>query len=99
MFFDQLFTNLLSEYSSTSIDLSEKKINLFVQQIFQSVPELKQHYLNSHALEQRMIVQRVKDSYVYECKINNKILTVDEYIKDIEGSLGWDWVLSDKNTD
>jgi len=73
--------------------LTQSKVSIIVQQIIRSVLVLKEYYLTSKITEKGIMLKHLRDSYIYECQKANRIISVDEYINDIEKSIGWDWVL------
>jgi hypothetical protein len=72
--------------------LTQAKTSMIIQQIIRTVPELKDYYLTCNSAEKGAMLKHLKESYMHECQKANKIISVDEYINDIERTLGWDWV-------
>ena len=70
-----------------------------VQQIVRLVPELKGYYQESSAEAKQEILRNLKESYKGECELKGRLIPLDHFIKMIEDSIGWEWVMPDSEMD
>jgi hypothetical protein len=57
---------------------------------------LIKYYYDSDSNVKKTIIKHLYESYEYECRTHNKLIPVEQYIYEIEKSIGWDWVLPEE---
>jgi hypothetical protein len=85
--------------SSLPSILTEPKLNPIVQQILRQVAELSQFYNKANSKDRSTMVRNIRESYEEECKIASRTLGMDEFIVNIQNSIGWDFAFPDSPVD
>ena len=76
--------------------IDKHKLRQTVQQIIRTVDELSGYYLESHPIIRSKIIKNLEESYLYECNHYKKIIPIDQFIADIENTIGWEFVVPDE---
>jgi translation elongation factor EF-Tu-like GTPase len=76
--------------------INKKKLRQTVQQIIRNVDELYGYYMESTPFVRSKIVQHLEESYLYECNQTKRIVPIDQFIQEIEKSIGWEFVMPDE---
>ncbi len=76
--------------------INKRLLTNTIQSIIRNVEELSNYYLNSSQMVRSKIIRNLEESYVYECNSAKRTITIEEYINDIETTIGWEFVLPDE---
>ena len=79
--------------------LTDPKLNPVVQQILKQVDELSEFYNKANSKDRWTMVRNIRESYEEECKIASRSLRMDEFIVNIQKSIGWDFAFPDSPID
>lgn len=85
--------------SSLPSILTDPKLDPIVQHILNHVDELSEFYNKANSKNRSTMVRNIRESYEEECKIANRTLGMDEFIVNIQNSIGWDFAFPDSPVD
>jgi formylglycine-generating enzyme required for sulfatase activity len=85
--------------SSLPSILTDPKLDPIVQQILNHVDELSEFYNKANSKDRSTMVRNIRESYEEECKIASRTLGMDEFIVNIQNSIGWDFAFPDSPVD
>jgi formylglycine-generating enzyme required for sulfatase activity len=85
--------------SSLPSILTDPKLDPIVQQILNQVDELSEFYNKANSKDRSTMVRNIRESYEEECKIAGRTLGMDEFIVNIQNSIGWDFAFPDSPVD
>lgn len=80
----------------SSYELDSIKSQKIARYIIRMVFELSKYFYNANSEIKQIIINHISESYEYECNLHNKLIPVEQYISEMEKSIGWDWVLPEK---
>lgn len=75
------------------------KLNPIVQHILSYVDELSEFYNKANSKDRSTMVRNIRESYEEECKIAGRTLGMDEFIVNIQNSIGWYFAFPDSPVD
>jgi len=70
-----------------------------VQHILNQVDELSEFYNKANSKDRSTMVRNIGESYEEECKIASRTLGINEFIVNIQKSIGWDFAFPDSPID
>jgi hypothetical protein len=85
--------------SSLPSILTDPKLAPIVQHILNQVDELSEFYNKANSKDRSTMVRHIRESYEEGCKIASRTLGMDEFIVNIQNSIGWDFAFPDSAVD